>query len=57
VTLRIEDASTCNPSELFNAPVPESSSVPNDRIAPGSRERLPPDEDVPAPPELPLVVG
>jgi hypothetical protein len=36
VTLTINDASTCNPTELFNAPVPKSSSVPNDRIAPGS---------------------
>jgi hypothetical protein len=36
VTLTIRDAATCNPTELFNAPVPRSSSVPNDRIAPGS---------------------
>jgi len=36
VTLRIEDAGGCNASELFNAPVPENSSVPNDRVAPGS---------------------
>jgi hypothetical protein len=36
VTLTINDASACNPTELFNAPVPKSSSVPNDRIAPGS---------------------
>jgi hypothetical protein len=37
VTLTINDASSCNPNELFNAPVPKSSSVPNDRIAPGSQ--------------------
>jgi hypothetical protein len=36
VTLTIRDSSTCGNFELFNAPVPRSSSVPNDRIAPGS---------------------
>jgi hypothetical protein len=36
VTLTINNAATCGAWELFNAPVPDSSSVPNDRIAPGS---------------------
>lgn len=36
VTIRINNPATCNPTELFNAPVPKSSSIPNDRIAPGS---------------------
>ncbi len=30
VTITIQDPKTCNPTELFNAPVPRSSSVPND---------------------------
>jgi hypothetical protein len=30
VTITIQDPATCNPTELFNAPVPRSSSVPND---------------------------
>jgi hypothetical protein len=36
VTLTILNTSLCGTSKLFNAPVPESSSVPNDRVAPGS---------------------
>jgi len=36
VRLTITDPSACGQWQLFNAPVPESSSVPNDRIAPGS---------------------
>ena len=36
VKITIKNPSTCNPTQLFNAPVPKSSSVPNDRIAPGS---------------------
>jgi hypothetical protein len=37
VTLTILDAAkACGPTALFNAPVPKSSSEPNDRVAPGS---------------------
>ena len=30
VRIKINNPATCNPTELFNAPVPRSSSVPND---------------------------
>lgn len=36
VTLTINDAASCGAWELFNAPVPASSSVPGDWDAPGS---------------------
>jgi hypothetical protein len=36
VRLTISDPSACNQWQLFNAPAPESSSVPYDRTAPGS---------------------
>jgi hypothetical protein len=36
VTITITGVGGCGQWLLFNAPVPESSSVPNDRIAPGS---------------------
>jgi len=36
VTIRIRSSSVCGTWALFNAPVPKSSSVPLDRLAPGS---------------------
>jgi hypothetical protein len=36
VTLTINDPSACGNWQLFNAPVPASSSTPNDRVSPGS---------------------
>ena len=36
VRITISNPSACDQWQLFNAPVPESSSVPNDRVAPGS---------------------
>ena len=36
MTVTILNTSICGNWVLFNAPVPTSSSVPNDRIAPGS---------------------
>ena len=48
VQIQILDASeVCNIFQIFRAPVPESSSIPNDRIAPGSPDGY---HEVPLPP-------